>query len=74
MLLKRWSDYVRDGHGGDIALRQLVKEKGKEYVEEYFQYTLLENYNQRTNDNYILERESWWKKALDTREHGYNEN
>lgn len=74
MLLKRWSDYVRDGHGGDIALRQLVKEKGKEYVEEYFQYTLLENYNQRTNDNYILEMESWWKKALDTREHGYNEN
>lgn len=74
MLLKRWSDYVRDGHGGDVELRKVVKEKGFDYVKNNFTYTLLENWNKRTDDQRILERESWWKNALDSRQHGYNDN
>lgn len=74
MLLQRWSSYVENGHGGNVELKQLVKEKGFDYVKENFQYSVLENYNARMDDHYILKRESWWKNTLCSRTHGYNSN
>ena len=74
MLLQRWSSYAADGHGGNIELRELVKQQGLDYVKENFQYSILENYNARMDDVYILKRESWWKETLCTRTHGYNIN
>lgn len=74
MLLQRWSSYVADGHGGNVELRELVKQQGFDYVKENFQYSILENYNARMDDGYILKRESWWKETLCTRTHGYNKN
>ena len=74
MLLQRWSSYAADGHGGNIELRELVKQRGLDYVKENFQYSILENYNARMDDGYILKRESWWKETLCTRTHGYNKN
>ena len=74
MLLQRWSSYAADGHGGNIELRELVKQQGLDYVKENFQYSILENYNARMDDGYILKRESWWKETIRTREFGYNKN
>lgn len=74
MLLQRWSSYAADGHGGNIELRELVRQQGLDYVKENFQYSILENYNARMDDGYILKRESWWKETLCTRTHGYNKN
>lgn len=74
MLLQRWSNYVHDGHGGNTGLKELVNAKGFDYVKKYFQYSILENYNQRTDDKHILQRESWWKETLYTRKFGYNNN
>lgn len=74
MLLQRWSSYAADGHGGNIELRELVKQQGLNYVKDNFQYSILENYNARMDDGYILKRESWWKETLCTRTHGYNKN
>ena len=74
MLLQRWSNYIADGHGGNKALKELVKKQGFDYVKENFQYSILENYNARMDDEYILKRESWWKETLCTRTHGYNKN
>lgn len=74
MLLQRWSNYVADGHGGNVELRELVKQQGFDYVKQNFQYSILENYNARMDDEYILKRESWWKETLRTREFGYNKN
>lgn len=74
MLLQRWSNYIADGHGGNKALKELVKKQGFDYVKENFQYSILENYNARMDDEYILRRESWWKETLRTREFGYNKN
>lgn len=74
MLLQRWSSYAADGHGGNIELRELVNQQGLDYVKENFQYSILENYNARMDDGYILKRESWWKETLCTRTHGYNKN
>lgn len=74
MLLQRWSSYAADGHGGNVELRELVKQQGFDYVKDNFQYSILENYNARMDDGYILKRESWWKETLCTRTHGYNKN
>lgn len=74
MLLKRWKEYVETGHGGNKNLIQLVNEKGMDYIQNYFQYSILENYNSTISDELILERESWWKEVLKTRIFGYNAN
>lgn len=74
MLLQRWSSYASNGHGGNIELEKLVREKGLSYIEDNFQYSILENYNARIDDHYILKREAWWKDTLKSREFGYNGN
>lgn len=74
MLLSRWMNYADSGHGGNVELKKLVNEKGLEYVKNYFQYSILENYNAKVDDHIILERESWWKETLQSRRFGYNYN
>ena len=74
MLLDRWKTYVKNGHGGNEELINLVKEKGFEYIKKNFQYSIIENYNAKIEDEVILERESYWKKVLDSRKHGLNWN
>lgn len=74
MLLDRWSSYAKNGHGGNIELKKLVDKEGFEYIKKYFVYSILENYNARVDDSYILKRENWWKETLLSREFGYNAN
>ena len=74
MLLQRWRNYVKDGHGDNIRLTEVVAEKGFSYVQQNFQYSILENYNQRVDRDFIISRESWWKKTLATGKFGYNAN
>lgn len=74
MLLQRWESYIYNGHGGNVELKKLVQDKGFDYIKENFQYSVLENYNARMDDSYILKRESWWKETLCSRKHGYNSN
>lgn len=72
MLLQRWKNYISDGTGGNKEFEILKSKEGIDYIRKYFQYAILENYNAKTDDGYILERESWWKTVLKTREFGYN--
>ena len=74
MLLQRWSSYVENGHGGNKELVMLVREKGFDYVKQYFQYSILENYNGKIDDRVVLKREAWWKDTLHSRQFGYNAN
>lgn len=74
MLLARWQTYVSTFDGGNVKLKELVKEHGEDYVKQNFQYSILENFNSKTDDKYVLQRESWWKEVLDSRKHGYNDN
>lgn len=74
MLLSRWSEYVKNGHGGNVELKKLVAKCGFDYVKQHFQYAILENYNAKTDDSVILKRESWWKKTLQSISFGYNQN
>ena len=74
MLLARWSTYIKNGHGGNQDLMKLVNQKGFAYIKENFQYTIIENFNSKVDDHYVLERESYWKEVLQTRKYGYNDN
>lgn len=74
MLLQRWTQYIKTGHGGNKELIDLVNENGFDYIKKNFQYSILENYNSKVDDNLILARESWWKETLQSRKFGYNAN
>ena len=74
MLLSRWKNYIENGHGGNVGLKELVREKGFDYIKKNFQYTIIENFNAKVDDQYVLERESYWKEVLRSREFGYNKN
>lgn len=74
MLLSRWENYIENGHGGNVGLKELVREKGFDYIKKNFQYTIIENFNAKVDDHYVLERESYWKEVLRSREFGYNKN
>lgn len=74
MLLQRWSNYANNGHGGNKELKIIVEQKGIEYIQTNFRYSILENYNAKISDEIILEREAWWKNILQTRKFGYNDN
>ena len=71
MLLQRWTNYVNNGHGGNVGLKNF----SFDYIKQHFRYSILENYNAKVDDKIILTRESWWKETLLTRNNlGYNHN
>ncbi len=70
----RWTNYVDSYHGGNKGLRALYEEKGGEYFEKNFIYTILEIFSNKTLKAEVIERENWWKEILRTRDFGYNEN
>ena len=52
----------------------LYNEKGPEYFEEYFTYTLLEYFGLFYDPRRIIEREQYWKMCFNTIKNGYNDN
>lgn len=72
---QRWSTYVAtNGTGGNKELVQLIKDD-PDYAIKYFQFSILEVFlNQDSNNEHIREREIYWKKVLDSKNHGYNDN
>jgi hypothetical protein len=70
MILGRWRAYILSGHGGNVGLKKL----SFDHIKENFNYSILDIYKSTTNDQIIIERESWWKEILQSRQFGYNEN
>lgn len=70
MILGRWRAYVKTGHGGNVGLKTLPFD----YIKQNFKYSILDIYKSTTDDQIIIDRESWWKEALQSRKFGYNEN
>ncbi len=73
-IYQRWKNYIDYDRRGNTELRKLVEQQGEAYVETHFRYTLLEHYDSTVPKNVVLARETYWKQALDTRKHGYNDN
>jgi hypothetical protein len=70
MLLGRWKSYIKTGHGGNSGLKQFTFD----YIKQNFKYSILDIYKSTTDDQIIINRESWWKEVLQSRQFGYNEN
>lgn len=70
MILGRWLAYIKTGHGGNVGLKKL----SFDYIKQNFRYSILDIYKSTTDDQIIIERESWWKEVLHSRKFGYNEN
>lgn len=70
MILARWKSYIKTGNGGNVGLKFLEFD----YIKNNFRYSILDIYKSTTDDLIIIERESWWKEVLQTRQFGYNEN
>lgn len=82
-ILGRWETYIKSGYDKNEVengkypnkkLQELVNEKGLSYIQENFQYSILETFTDDVSDEYIITRESWWKEALRSRQFGYNAN
>lgn len=71
---QRWGNYLNSKHGGNVKLKNLYKQKGDKYFEKYFTFTLLEYFGLSYDPEKIKKREQYWKKCLNTIEHGYNDN
>ncbi len=70
---QRWSNYAKDGHGGNVELKELLKNNGSEYRYN-FKYSILEVCNMNLGNEYIISRETHWKEVLLTRRFGLNKN
>ena len=70
---QRWLDYAKNGHGGNVELQKLLEKNGEKYKYN-FKYSILEICNMNLGSEYILDRESYWKEVLLTREFGLNRN
>lgn len=55
-------------------MRKLYEREGDIYFEKYFTFTLLEYFGLSYDPDRIKDREQYWKKCLNTIEHGYNDN
>lgn len=69
----RWSNYAKDGHGGNVELKELLRTNGVDYKYN-FKYSILEVCNMNLGNEYIVSRESHWKEVLLTRQFGLNLN
>ena len=61
---QRWGNYLDSKHGGNKKLIELYDDKGQEYFEKYFTYTLLEYFGLSYDPIKVIEREQYWKKCF----------
>jgi hypothetical protein len=80
-ILQRWTSYARDGHGGNLALRDLAFSsassdgaKLKTDHARHFLYSILRVFGPSTSSSEVDAAESHYKDALMTREFGLNRN
>ena len=70
---QRWSAYMENGHDGNKKLKAIIAKNGIKHCEN-FTFSILEICNINTVDDVIINKESFWKERLLTREYGYNDN
>lgn len=70
---QRWSTYVANGHGNNVALVKELGIAGPERRND-FSFSLLEIADIQSTGEEIARRENHWKEVLASREHGYNRN
>lgn len=73
---QRWSDYanIENLTGGNKLLNEIKLDKGKDYIINNFQYSILEIFDTKTKADTIINRENYWKNVFCTRKYGMNYN
>lgn len=69
---QRWCLYAKELAGGNKDFINIVAEKGEDYIRNNFTYSILEIFDTKTKDDYIIRRENHWMKVFQTREFGMN--
>ena len=57
-----------------MEFETLVKKNGEDYIKKNFKYSILEIFDTKTKQEYILERENYWKNVFETKKFGMNKN
>jgi hypothetical protein len=70
---RRWMEYAEQGHGGNVDLQALLREKGASHTRN-FQFAILEIRDRNSTMEEVVVREAHWKDVLRTRQFGYNRN
>ncbi len=70
----RLTQYVTSLDGGNKGLRELVGQKGPDYMKQNLRFALLEIMPMKTADEDVLARECYWKDVLLSRQFGLNRN
>ena len=80
-ILGRWTSYAQDGHGGNIALRELAYSSASEGPSptktqhaRYFVFSILRVFGPSSSSSEVDAAESHYKNALMTRRFGLNRN
>lgn len=71
---QRWSYYAHTLHGDNEGLKAHLVIVGEDYFRQNMRFALLEFWSMRTEDQHVLNRESYWKEVLLSRSLGHNEN
>lgn len=66
--------YADTLHGNNIGLKALVDTRGEDYALQNLRFALLEFWSKRTEDQRVIDRETYWKQVLLSRTLGNNRN
>ena len=66
--------YIYNLTGGNKEFEEIINKYGKDYISKNFKYSILEIFDTKTKQEYILERENYWKKVFETKKFGMNKN
>lgn len=66
--------YAENLHGNNVGLKTLLAAKGEEYALRNLRFALLEFWSKRTEDQRVIDRETYWKQVLLSRRLGNNRN
>ncbi|GAB2455325.1 GIY-YIG nuclease family protein [Nocardioides hungaricus] len=71
---QRWSYYAGTLHGDNIGLKAHLAAVGEDYFRQNMRFALLEFWSMRTEDQHVIDRETYWKEVLLSRSLGHNKN
>ncbi|MDI6005187.1 GIY-YIG nuclease family protein [Cobetia marina] len=69
----RWVTYAKKGHGGNIKIRDLHRNRGDDFSQN-FRFSILEISDKQTGTEEMKAKENHWKRRLLTRDRGLNGN
>lgn len=68
----RWSDYVKDGHGGNLSLKQLIQADPNHASN--FTFSLVMILSKSSTKEAVIAKETAFKEKFGTKIHGLNNN